>query len=168
MNILVIESFPPMAKALKGVFEQLGHQVTVVTEVNQEEKTAENQEKKTIVNAVTVEGAQIILSDSQFELALVGNFEDVVEYLVEAGTVCVGMATMPNTNEKAKELGAVMAFNKAAVFVALVNSLVKVEDLVANTQETRQRLEEYQSQMNTDAFKALRRKGDELVAKNIG
>lgn len=164
MNILIIESFSPMAKALKGVFEQLGHQVTAVTEVNQE-KTADDQVKMT---ATTVEGAQISLSDSKFEIALVGNFEEVVEKLVEVGTVCVGMATMPNTNEKARELGAVMAFNKAAVFVALVNSLVKVEDLVANTQETRQRLEEYQSQMNTEAFKAIRRKGDELVAKNIG
>lgn len=175
MNILIVEDFRPVAKILKGMFEQLGHKVVWV--VGFQDEDVQN------LKAISAAGDEVTLVADQFDFAFVdGEIQngpnpdknlyvggpDVVAKLAKAGVACFGISTLKDVNDDMQKAGAILASQKIVMLLALVGKLVTLEILRKPSAKVRKLLARDLKDFRSDEeFPGLWAQGAELLEKHL-
>ena len=165
-NILVIEDWAPIAKAIKALLEGAGHTVTWLVGAS----AYQNTDGGFILSGLTADGQTVTIDCRQFQLAfvdgqLLGAIQgpELVNLLVHSNVVCLGMSTETRLNNEMMAVGATMAFKKPVVLAGLLSDKLSVEAVFAPTRSIVSRLNFLQSRFTTAQFTSLRNQTDACI-----
>jgi CheY-like chemotaxis protein len=166
-NILVIEDWKPIAKAIKALLERAGHQVTWLVGANSYQTT----DGGAILAGLTGDGQTQEIDCRQFQVAFVdgqleGNIQGpaLIELLVQSKVACCGMSTQSDLNKVMCGLGATMAFKKPIILAGLLSDKLSVSDVISPTSTVQTRLSFLEGRFTTPQFAALREMADASLA----
>lgn len=165
-NILVIEDFQPIAKALKALLEGAGHQVTWLVGANSHQIT----DGGVLLLGLTEGGLTQEIDCRQFQIAFVdgqleGNIQGpaLVELLVQSKVACCGISSQSELNSEMLALGATMAFKKPVVLAALVSEKLSATAVLSPTQAVLATLTSLQTRFFSPMFTAVRQDTDAFL-----
>jgi CheY-like chemotaxis protein len=162
-NILVIEDWQPIAKAIKALLEAAGHNVTWLVGATAHQIT----DGGIILTGLTAKGQTEQVDCRQFQIAFVdgqleGNIQGpaLVAMLVQSGVACCGMSTQTDMNKEMLALGATMAFKKPVILAGLLDAKFTAESVPAPSSSDLSGLSFLESRFTTPIFASLRQQAD--------
>jgi CheY-like chemotaxis protein len=162
-NILIIEDFAPIAKAIKALLEGAGHRVTWLIGANSHQIT----DGGVILVGLTEGGPTQEVDCRQFQIAFVdgqleGNIQGLalIPLLVQSKVACCGMSTQSDINQEMITLGATMAFKKPVIFAGLLSNKLSVNAVPSPTKAQLSRLTFLQNRFFAPQFAALRQEAE--------
>ena len=172
LNILIVEDWKPIARALKTLLEAAGHKVTWIVGAQSHSATDGNSIIAGISAAGTIEA--IDLTCSQFQLAFVdgqleGNIQGpaMTKLLVEANVACCGMSTSTEINREMIDLGAANAAKKPVIFAAVLSELVRVNALLKPSRTVTLKLANLENHFIKNGCLELRQTAEAFIAPFI-
>jgi len=169
-NILVIEDWQPIARAIKALLEESGHQVTWLVGASSHQLT----DGGVILSGLTADGQTVEVDCRQYQTAFVdgqveGNLQGpaLVELLVASKVACCGMSTDSKINDEMTALGATLGAKKPVVLAALVSRRLRAESVERPTRTLVTMLGNLQSRLMSPEFQDLRHECDARVMSFI-
>jgi CheY-like chemotaxis protein len=166
-KILIVEDWAPIAKAMKVLLEDEGHQVTWLVGANSHQIT----DGGVILVGLTEGGKTEIIDCRQYRVAFVdgqleGNIQGpaLVELLVQSKVTCCGMSTQSEINKEMLALGATMAFKKPVILAGLLSAKLSITAVLSPSKAVLSRLTFMESRFTTPQFAALREQADACLA----
>ena len=165
-NVLIVEDFQPMAKALKALLEGSGHQVTCVAGAQSYQVT----DGGVILVGLTEGGQTEEVDCRQFQIAFVdgqleGNMQGpaFVALLVQSKVACCGTSCQTDLNSEMLAQGATIAAKKPVVFCALLSQRLSADAVLAPTQVEKLQLADIESNFCNPEFQALSDQADAII-----
>ena len=143
-NILIVEDWKALARALKAILTAAGHSVTWITGA-EAINCADN--GSNVIVGLGENGTKIALDLSDFQVAFVdGQVEGdiqgpaMVRNLCQHQIACCAMSTSSSLNEEMLEAGARLAAKKPVVFAALLSEQINTDRILRPTHSDAKRL----------------------------
>ncbi|MBS2011189.1 MAG: hypothetical protein JST01_29340 [Cyanobacteria bacterium SZAS TMP-1] len=171
-NVLVIEDWQPIARAIKALLEAAGHHVTWLVGANSFQTVATTGQTRggVILSGLTADGQTVEVDCRQYQAAFVdgqleGKIEGpaLVELLVASQVACCGMSTQSDMNKQMIALGAKLAAKKPVVFAALLSRRLSADSVINPTRTQVTQLSNLETRFMSPEFQDLRHEADQQI-----
>lgn len=163
-DVLLIEDTPYIAKTVKGLIEEQGHNVTWVTGVKQLKP----------FTAIGPDGGDLALNLNRFRFAVVdGNLDgalkgpDIVGTLARHRIASIAMSTDETINSAMRTNGAIADAPKPVFLTSLANGQLKIQDALASSKGLQRRLDFMHAHFFDPQMETLRQNTDALLMKSF-